>query len=105
MSEDLIIALVGNKLDLWHPDCVNSAEVQNYALENGLIFMETSAKTGINVCEVFLEIGNMRKKRIYRKDLIFYFCITADELKKQTAKKYEQQCRKISKKSRFCVIL
>lgn len=72
MSEDLIIALVGNKLDLWDPDCVNSAEVQNYAFENGLIFMETSAKTGTNVCEVFLEIGNMRQTDISKKSYFLF---------------------------------
>lgn len=62
MSNELVIALVGNKLDLWQQDCINSAEVQNFALENGLIFMETSAITGVNVREIFLAIGKVRDK-------------------------------------------
>lgn len=101
MSEELVIALVGNKLDLWHPDCVSSAEVQNYALENGLIFMETSAKNGINVCEIFSEIGNMTTTYISSRSNIF-FSITADELTKKECKK---QCKNVTNKSRVCGIL
>lgn len=32
-------------------------EAQQYAQENGLFFMETSAKTAANVNEIFHEIG------------------------------------------------
>lgn len=32
-------------------------EAQSYAEENGLFFMETSAKTAINVNDIFYEIG------------------------------------------------
>lgn len=32
-------------------------EAQTYAQENGLFFMETSAKTAINVNDIFYEIG------------------------------------------------
>ena len=33
-------------------------EAHSYADENGLLFMETSAKTAVNVYEVFLAVGN-----------------------------------------------
>lgn len=33
-------------------------EAQQYADENSLLFMETSAKTAQNVNEIFLDIGN-----------------------------------------------
>jgi hypothetical protein len=34
-------------------------EAKAYAQENGLFFMETSAKTAINVNDIFYEIGEM----------------------------------------------
>jgi hypothetical protein len=36
------------------------AEAQTYAKESGLLFFEASAKTGLNVGEVFTEIGKSR---------------------------------------------
>lgn len=77
-SPGIVIALVGNKLDLAREDndsklVVNSAtddedithtrqvsmkEAQEYAEEEALLFFETSAKTGYNVSEVFTAIAN-----------------------------------------------
>lgn len=34
-------------------------EAQAYADENGLLFMETSAKTAMNVNDIFLAIGEL----------------------------------------------
>lgn len=78
-SPGIVIALVGNKLDLTS-DSAGSAEVsgdgddtaedsgdarkisteeaKTYAEEEGLLFFETSAKTGHNVTEVFTAIAN-----------------------------------------------
>jgi hypothetical protein len=36
---------------------VDYEEAKQYAEENGLLFMETSAKTAVNVNEIFLAIG------------------------------------------------
>lgn len=38
-------------------DVVCKQEAQSYADENGLLFMETSAKTAMNVNEIFMSIG------------------------------------------------
>jgi Ras-related protein Rab-5C len=91
-SPGIVIALVGNKLDLTHPDGteaesdpardgaddgvdggadgsadpgadgdarkVTTKEAREYAEEEGLLFFETSAKTGVNVQEVFTAIAN-----------------------------------------------
>ncbi|KAG9248285.1 ras family-domain-containing protein [Calycina marina] len=82
-SPGIVIALVGNKLDLTNEagasnslgddaesdaadgedvdgDArkVSTAEAQSYAEEEGLLFFETSAKLGTNVTEVFTAIAN-----------------------------------------------
>ncbi|KAI9806237.1 MAG: Vacuolar protein sorting-associated protein 21 [Sarcosagium campestre] len=89
-SPGIVIALVGNKLDLTNESSsgasgsqpaglgddddtdaadgpggddddarkVSVAEAKSYAEEEGLLFFETSAKTGANVTEVFTAIAN-----------------------------------------------
>ena len=82
----IVIALVGNKLDLTNDDAaasggtstgeegdaeggerpeesgdarkISTKEGRDYAEEEGLLFFETSAKTGVNVQEVFTAIAN-----------------------------------------------
>lgn len=81
-SPGIVIALVGNKLDLTNGSSgessaggeaaaggddaddsgdarkVSTEEAKAYAEEEGLLFFETSAKTGTNVTEVFTAIAN-----------------------------------------------
>lgn len=73
-SPGIVIALVGNKLDLASESAadndgddgddsddarkVPTDEAKAYAEEESLLFFETSAKTGINVSEVFTAIAN-----------------------------------------------
>lgn len=77
-SPGIVIALVGNKLDLTGDSGaaataaedgeegddsgdarkVPTEEAQAYAEEEGLLFFETSAKSGHNVTEVFTAIAN-----------------------------------------------
>lgn len=82
-SPGIVIALVGNKLDLTNEPGtssnplgdddeadtaegeddgdarkVSTAEAKSYAEEEGLLFFETSAKLGTNVSEVFTAIAN-----------------------------------------------
>lgn len=51
------MALAGNKIDLASQRKVSEEDAQAYARENELFFVETSAKTAINVNELFYEIG------------------------------------------------
>ena len=51
-NPDMTIMLIGNKCDLDARRQVSQEEGDRFAKENGLIFMETSAKTAFNVEEV-----------------------------------------------------
>lgn len=77
-SPGIVIALVGNKLDLTSDGSdggadaddgadeaaggdarkISTEEAKSYAEEESLLFFETSAKTGVNVTEVFTAIAN-----------------------------------------------
>lgn len=54
-SQNICILLVGNKKDMEEEREVTFLEASNFAQENELIFLETSAKTGENVEEAFLK--------------------------------------------------
>lgn len=59
---DIVIALAGNKSDLANRRTVEYEEANAYAEENGLLFMETSAKNANNVNEIFLAIARKLPK-------------------------------------------
>ena len=48
-NPDIMIMLIGNKADLDSRRQVSTEEGERFAKENGLIFLETSAKTAFNV--------------------------------------------------------
>jgi small GTP-binding protein len=56
-SPNVIIALVGNKTDLEVHRQVSFNEAQSCAVDNMLLFAETSAKENVNVDELFLTIA------------------------------------------------
>ena len=55
----IVIALCGNKLDLSARRQVTQEEAKKYADEEGLMWTETSAKTGEGVTEIFTAIGEL----------------------------------------------
>ena len=54
---DVIIVLVGNKTDLNDKREVTTAQGEEEAKKNGLMFIETSAKVGHNVKQLFRRIA------------------------------------------------
>merc|ERR1712146_142041 len=63
----IVIALAGNKCDLASKRKVESSEASEYAKDNGLYFLETSAKTALNVEDLFKAIAKKLPKDPYRE--------------------------------------
>lgn len=61
-SPNIVIALAGNKADMVNKRAVEAQEAQAYADDNRLLFMETSAKTAMNVNEIFMAIAKKLPK-------------------------------------------
>ena len=55
-AAQVIVALAGNKADLENRQ-VSKDVAAAYARDQGILFLETSAKTGLNVHEIFKEIA------------------------------------------------
>eukprot|EP01084_Bolivina_argentea_P194716 334145_1 len=62
MSRDVVIALCGNKIDREEEREVSVIDAKQYADDNSLYFIETSAKTNVNIRELFLAVARMLPK-------------------------------------------
>lgn len=54
-NPNMTVMLIGNKSDLEHRRAVSTKEGEAFAQQNGLVFLETSAKTASNVESAFLK--------------------------------------------------
>jgi len=68
-SPHIVVLLVGNKKDLETKRDVNFLEASNFAQENDMMFMETSALTGENVEEAFLRCARTILSKIESGEL------------------------------------
>ncbi|CAG2174796.1 unnamed protein product [Oppiella nova] len=63
LGQDIVMALVGNKSDLEHRRSVDYKEAKRFANKNDLIFMETSAKTALNIDQMLKKLSQELIKR------------------------------------------
>lgn len=56
-NPNMVIVLVANKVDLDSQRVVSREDAEKFAKDNGLLYIETSAKTAFNVNETFLRTG------------------------------------------------
>uniref|UniRef100_A0A7S4LCC4 Uncharacterized protein n=1 Tax=Eutreptiella gymnastica TaxID=73025 RepID=A0A7S4LCC4_9EUGL len=56
-NDNIVIALTGNKCDLVDQRRVSVEATQAYANEMGILYLETSAKTSVNINQIFQEIA------------------------------------------------
>lgn len=57
-NSNMVVMLIGNKSDLEHRRAVSTYEGKEFARQNGLVFMETSAKTASNVEQAFIKTAS-----------------------------------------------
>jgi len=58
-NPNTVVMLIGNKTDIDDARNVTTEEASTWAKENGLLFLETSAKTGQNVEETFVRTADL----------------------------------------------
>ncbi|XP_077315052.1 ras-related protein Rab-37 isoform X4 [Lithobates pipiens] len=66
--KDVVIMLLGNKSDMADRRTIRTEEGESLAKEYGIPFMETSAKTGINVELAFMAVARELKHRSGEQD-------------------------------------
>ena len=79
-EEYKVLAIVGNKCDLYEKEVVSEEEARQFAKENDAIYLNVSAKNGTNIKELF--------NACFQKYLEPNFQVNIKELKKKMADSY-----------------
>ncbi|XP_025081957.1 ras-related protein Rab-37-like isoform X1 [Pomacea canaliculata] len=85
-QEDVVIMLLGNKCDASSERVIRKEEGERLAREYGVAFMETSAKTGVNVDLAFMAVARDLKMKKTRRPNEPKFCVAdyVEQEKRQT---------------------
>ena len=67
--KDLLVCLIGNKIDLEDKRQVSYEDGKKFAEENDMLFFETSAKEGNNIQEIFSESVSILVDKIEKKEI------------------------------------
>ena len=54
-AENIVLLLVGNKVDLEDKRVITKIQAETFAHANGMVYVESSAKHGTNVQDVFMK--------------------------------------------------
>lgn len=87
-SKDIVLFIIGNKVDLKDKREVDEKEAKDFASSNNIEYYETSAKSNINVNEVFYNLYEI----IYKKKLSNSMSLEKMKLKEKVVKK-EKCCK------------
>ncbi|VAH48676.1 unnamed protein product [Triticum turgidum subsp. durum] len=88
-NANMTIMLVGNKCDLSHRRAVSFEEGEQFAKENGLIFMEASAKTAQNVEEALSRLLEQYTRKFRMVSLMYLMSPMESKLAMQFLAKLE----------------
>ena len=67
--KDLLVCLIGNKIDLEDKRQVSYEDGKKFAEENDMLFFETSAKEGNNIQEIFSESVSILVEKKKKKEI------------------------------------
>ena len=76
--KDILICLIGNKIDLEEQREVSYEEGKNFAEENEILFFETSAKEGNNIQEIFVQSATNILDKTNNYNVILTFFILSE---------------------------
>ncbi|XP_071101249.1 ras-related protein Rab-5B-like [Haliotis cracherodii] len=70
-NSQIVLVLAGNKADMAGPNrAVLTEDANAYSEDNGLIFAETSAKTGMGVNDIFIKVAQKLARRLDQGDAL-----------------------------------
>ena len=76
-TSDTVVAIVGNKVDREEETTVDTTEGQAVAEDHNALFFETSAKTGLNINQLFQSIADRIVVKV-DSNLESSFCLTSN---------------------------
>lgn len=76
----ITITLVGNKADMNHKRVIQKEEAEHFARENGLMYVEASAKTALSVDDAFLETAKVIWEKLNSGSITFRSTHDADSV-------------------------
>lgn len=97
-SQEVILAIIGNKSDLYEYEQVSKKEAMNYANEIGAFFKLTSAKNNVGIDEIFQFIG----EKLVNPDMENEGSLTKEEMENIQKYKLKKESKEKEKRKKMC---